>query len=159
MTGALLHPLAAYLLLRGLPTLPLRVEAQQRTATQVAAYLASHPAVARVHHPSRPGADPLGLLGKQQGGPGSLLAFDVRGGGPHARAVAAGLHLVTHAVSLGGTDSLIQHPASLTHRPVEAAARPAESLLRMSVGLEDAEDLVADLDQALSLPAGRRATR
>ena len=159
VTGALLHPLAAYLLLRGLPTLPLRVEAQQRTATQVAAYLASHPAVARVHHPSRPGADPLGLLGKQQGGPGSLLAFDVRGGGPHARAVAAGLHLVTHAVSLGGTDSLIQHPASLTHRPVEAAARPAESLLRMSVGLEDAEDLVADLDQALSLPAGRRATR
>ena len=119
VTGALLHPLAAYLLLRGLPTLPLRVEAQQRTATQVAAYLASHPAVARVHHPSRPGADPLGLLGKQQGGPGSLLAFDVRGGGPHARAVAAGLHLVTHAVSLGGTDSLIQHPASLTHRPVE----------------------------------------
>ena len=148
VTGALLHPLAAYLLLRGLPTLPIRVEAQQRTATEVAAYLAGHPAVTAVHHPSRPGADPLGLLGKQQSGPGSLLAFDVRGGGA-ARAAAASTLLITHAVSLGGIDSLIQHPASLTHRPVEQSARPHESLLRLSVGLEDAEDLIADLDQAL----------
>ncbi len=149
LTGALLHPLAAYLLLRGLPTLPIRVEAQQRTATEVAAYLAGHPAVLAVHHPSRPGADPLGLLGKQQSGPGSLLAFDVRGGGGAARAVASSTRLITHAVSLGGIDSLIQHPASLTHRPVEASARPHESLLRLSVGLEDAEDLIADLEQAL----------
>jgi len=150
VTGALLHPLAAYLLLRGLPTLPLRVEAQQRTATEVAAYLLDHPAVSAVHHPSVPGADPAGLLGKQQAGPGSLLAFDVRGGGAAARSVADSLQLITHAVSLGGVDSLLQHPASLTHRPVEASARPHESLLRMSVGLEDAEDLVADLDNALS---------
>jgi cystathionine beta-lyase/cystathionine gamma-synthase len=149
VTGGLLHPLAAYLLLRGLPTLPLRVDAQQRTATALADFLTTHPAVTAVHHPSLPGADPLGLLGKQQLGPGSLLAFDLRGGGQQARAVAAGLHLVTHAVSLGGVDSLIQHPASLTHRPVEAAARPADSLLRMSVGLEDVEDLVSDLDGAL----------
>jgi len=150
VTGALLHPLAAYLLLRGLPTLPLRVEAQQRTATEVAAYLLDHPAVSAVHHPSVPGADPAGLLGKQQAGPGSLLAFDVRGGGAAARSVADSLQLITHAVSLGGVDSLLQHPASLTHRPVEASAMPHESLLRMSVGLEDAEDLVADLDNALS---------
>ncbi len=149
VTGALLHPLAAYLLLRGLPTLPLRVEAQQRTATEVAGYLLDHPAVSAVHHPSLPGADPAGLLGKQQAGPGSLLAFDVRGGGAAARSVADSLQLITHAVSLGGVDSLLQHPASLTHRPVEASARPHESLLRMSVGLEDAEDLVADLDNAL----------
>jgi len=152
ITGALLHPLAAYLLLRGLPTLPLRVEAQQRTATEIATWLTSHPAVTAVHHPSLPGADPLGLLGKQQAGPGSLLAFDVRGGGPAARRVADSLQLITHAVSLGGIDSLIQHPASLTHRPVEASARPHESLLRMSVGLEDAEDLIADLDNALRAP-------
>ena len=149
VTGALLHPLAAYLLIRGLPTLPLRVEAQQNTATMIAAYLANHPHVAAVHHPSVPGADPSGLLGRQQSGPGSVLAFDVLGAGPAARAVAKSLQLVTHAVSLGGIDSLIQHPASLTHRPVETSARPHESLLRMSVGLEDGEDLIADLDNAL----------
>jgi len=149
ITGGLLHPLAAYLLLRGLPTLPLRVEAQQRTASEIAMWLARHPAVIAVHHPSQPGADPRGLVGKQQLGPGSLLAFEVVGGGSAARRVADSLQLITHAVSLGGIDSLMQHPASLTHRPVEAAARPDESLLRMSVGLEDAEDLIADLDHAL----------
>jgi cystathionine beta-lyase/cystathionine gamma-synthase len=149
VTGGLLHPLAAYLLLRGLPTLPIRVEAQQRTATVIAGYLADHPAVTAVHHPSRPGADPAGLLGKQQSGPGSLLAFDVRGGGPAAKAVAGAFRVATLAVSLGGVDTLVQHPASLTHRPVEASARPHASLLRMSVGLEDAEDLIADLDNAL----------
>jgi cystathionine beta-lyase/cystathionine gamma-synthase len=150
VTGAILHPLSAYLLLRGLPTLPLRVEAQQRTATIVAAYLATHPAVSAVHHPSRPGADPRGLLGKQQTGPGSVLAFDLRDGPAAARAVATSTRLITHAVSLGGVDSLISHPASLTHRPVEAGARPEGSLLRLSVGLEDAEDLIADLENALA---------
>jgi methionine-gamma-lyase len=150
VTGATLHPLSGYLLLRGLPTLPIRVEAQQRTATAVAAYLAAHPAVRAVHHPSRPGADPRGLLGKQQTGPGSVLAFELRGGAAAARAVATSTTLITHAVSLGGIDSLIQHPASLTHRPVEASARPHASLLRMSVGLEDAEDLIADLECALA---------
>lgn len=150
VTGALLHPLAGYLLLRGLPTLPLRVQAQQRTACELAGYLAEHPRVSAVYHPSLPGADPLGLLGKQQVGPGSLMAFRVRGGAAAARATASAVRLITHAVSLGGVDSLLQHPASLTHRPVEASARPDESLLRLSVGLEDAEDLIADLDQALS---------
>jgi cystathionine beta-lyase/cystathionine gamma-synthase len=152
ITGALLHPLAAYLLLRGLPTLPLRVEVQQRTATEIATWASSHPAVTAVHHPSLPGADPLGLLGKQQAGPGSLLSLDVLSEGPAARRVVESLQLITHAVSLGGIDSLVQHPASLTHRPVEASARPHESLLRMSVGLKDAEDLIADLDNALRAP-------
>jgi methionine-gamma-lyase len=149
VTGSLLHPLAAYLALRGLPTLPLRVDAQQRTATVIAGYLADHPRVSTVYHPSRPGADPHKLIGTQQDGPGSLLAFEVHGGGEAARATAAAVRLITHAVSLGGVDSLLQHPASLTHRPVEATARPPASLLRLSVGLEDAEDLIADLDQAL----------
>ena len=155
VTGALLHPLGAYLLLRGLPTLPLRVEAQQRSATAIAGYLASHSAIAAVHHPSLPGADPLGLIGRQMAGPGSLLAFEVQGGYGAARATAQSLRLITHAVSLGGVDSLLQHPASLTHRPVEASAKPPQSLLRLSVGLEDAGDLIADLGQALN--AGQRA--
>jgi cystathionine beta-lyase/cystathionine gamma-synthase len=88
-------------------------------------------------------------------GPGSLLAFELRGGFDAARATAQTLRLITHAVSLGGVDSLLQHPASLTHRPVAAAARPPQSLLRLSVGLEDAADLIADLGQALV--AGQRA--
>ncbi|HEX3005901.1 MAG TPA: aminotransferase class I/II-fold pyridoxal phosphate-dependent enzyme, partial [Angustibacter sp.] len=153
ITGALLHPLAAYLLQRGLPTLPLRVRAQQETATEVAAWLSDHPRVTAVHHPSLAGADPLGLLGRQQAGPGSLLAFEVRGGAAAARAVASGVRLITHAVSLGGVDTLIQHPASLTHRPVEASAKPVGALLRLSCGLEDASDLIADLDHALATPA------
>jgi cystathionine beta-lyase/cystathionine gamma-synthase len=150
LTGGILHPLAAYLLLRGLPTLPIRVDAQQATATVVAEALSHHPAVEAVHHPSRPGADPLGLVGTQMRGPGSLLAFDVRGGRDAARQVAESVRLITHAVSLGGVDSLIQHPASLTHRPVEIGARPSEGLLRLSVGLEDPGDLIADLEQALA---------
>lgn len=148
LTGAILHPLGAYLLHRGLQTLPVRVRAQQAGAEKLAAWLAAHPAVARVHHPSL--HDPAGLVGRQMSGPGSLLAFEVRGGAPAAAAVANACRLITHAVSLGGVDTLIQHPASLTHRPVEGEAKPCGGLLRVSVGLEDAEDLRADLAQALA---------
>ncbi|MFE9190782.1 trans-sulfuration enzyme family protein [Micromonospora sp. NPDC007208] len=147
VTGAILHPLGGYLLHRGLQTLPLRVRAQQATAEKLAGWLASHPAVHRVHHPSV--HDPAALVGRQMAGPGSLLAFEVRGGAPAAAAVAGACRLITHAVSLGGVDTLIQHPASLTHRPVEGDAKPAAALLRLSVGLEDPEDLRTDLAQAL----------
>ncbi|MEE3917856.1 PLP-dependent transferase [Micromonospora sp. BRA006-A] len=101
------------------------------------------PAVERVHHPSL--HDPAGLVGRQMSGTGSLLAFEVRGGAPAAAEVAGACELITHAVSLGGVDTLIQHPASLTHRPVEGDAKPCGGLLRVSVGLEDPEDLRADL--------------
>ncbi|RKN50712.1 trans-sulfuration enzyme family protein [Micromonospora endolithica] len=148
LTGAVLHPLGGYLLHRGLQTLPLRVRAQQAGAEKLAAWLATHPAVARVHHPSL--HDPAGLVGRQLSGPGSLLAFEVRGGAPAAATVADGCRLITHAVSLGGVDTLIQHPASLTHRPVRGEVKPAAGLLRLSVGLEDPEDLRADLKQALA---------
>jgi cystathionine beta-lyase/cystathionine gamma-synthase len=149
LTGALLHPLGAYLLHRGLATLPLRVREQQAGATTLAAALAGHPAVRDVLHPSRPGADPSGLVGRQMSGPGSVLAVRLRGGMPAAAAVASSLRLVTHAVSLGGVDTLVQHPAALTHRPVQGDARPDDGLLRLSVGLEDPADLLADLVQAL----------
>jgi len=78
-----------------------------------------------------------------------VLAFDVVGGYPAAAAVASACALISHAVSLGGTENLIEHPASLTHRPVAAEARPSPGLLRISVGLEAVEDLCADLDNAL----------
>ncbi|MEU4554734.1 trans-sulfuration enzyme family protein [Micromonospora violae] len=147
VTGAILHPLGGYLLHRGLQTLPLRVRAQQATAEKLAGWLTVHPAVHRVHHPSV--HDPAALVGRQMAGPGSLLAFEVRGGAPAATTVAGACRLITHAVSLGGVDTLIQHPASLTHRPVEGDAKPAAALLRLSVGLEDPEDLRADLAHAL----------
>lgn len=148
-TGGLLHPLAGYLLHRGLQTLPVRVRAQQEGAQKVAGFLQGHPAVRAVHYPGLPDADPAHLVGRQMSGPGSLLAFELAGGYPAAEAVLCAVRLVTHAVSLGGVDSLLQHPASLTHRPVPAAARPGAGLLRLSVGLEDPADLVADLAQAL----------
>jgi methionine-gamma-lyase len=148
LTGAVLHPLGAYLLHRGLQTLPLRVRAQQANAQKLADWLAGHPAVERVYYPSQ--NDPTGLVGRQILGTGSLLAFEVRGGAAAAEAVANGCRLITHAVSLGGVDTLIQHPASLTHRPVADEAKPGVGLLRLSVGLEDVEDLRADLAQALA---------
>ncbi len=149
VTGALIHPLAAYLLHRGLQTLPIRVATQQDGAAKLAGRLAGHPAVERVRYPGLAECDPLGLVGRQMDGPGSMLAFDLVGGHVAAARVATGCRLIGHAVSLGGVDTLIQHPASLTHRPVPEASRPSAGLLRLSVGLEDPDDLWADLRAAL----------
>ncbi|MEU4196493.1 PLP-dependent aspartate aminotransferase family protein [Kribbella sp. NPDC026611] len=148
VTGGLLHPLAAYELHRGLQTLPVRVRAQQATAIKLADWLSAQPSVDRVYYPGL--TDPAGLIGRQQAGPGSVIAFALSGGFEAASRVAAGLKLITHAVSLGGVDTLIQHPAALTHRLVAAEAKPGEGLLRLSIGLEDPEDLAEDLQQALS---------
>ncbi|GAB97239.1 cystathionine gamma-synthase/methionine-gamma-lyase [Kineosphaera limosa] len=151
LTGAVLHPKAAYDLHRGLQTLPVRVRAAQAGAQAVAAWLAAHPGVSRVFYPGL--EDPSGLVGTQQRGPGSTMAFAVRGGYAAAATVASQCQLITHAVSLGGVDSLIQHPAAITHRPVPAEARPGADILRLSIGLEDPADLIADLDQALAAAA------
>jgi cystathionine beta-lyase/cystathionine gamma-synthase len=150
LTGGILHPMAAYELHRGLQTLPVRIRAQQAGAQRVAAWLARHPAVAQVSYPGLPGQDPLGLVGTQMSGPGAMLAAHLIGGHPAAAQLTRRCALITHAVSLGGVDSLIQHPASLTHRPVSADARPDAGLVRLSVGLEDPDDLIADLAQALA---------
>lgn len=164
LTGAILHPLAAFLLLRGLPTLPLRVERAQATARALVERLAGHPAVARVHYPGHAGSDPGGLIGRQMAGPGSLVAFAVHGGAPAAGALIGALGLVTHAVSLGSTDTLIQMPAGLTHRVVDVDARHAtgiaDGLLRLSVGLESVDAIWADLEaglRAAAAVAGARA--
>jgi cystathionine beta-lyase/cystathionine gamma-synthase len=160
-TGALLHPMAAFLLHRGLPTLPLRVRAAQDGARMIAERLARHPLVTKVHYPGLAGADPQGLLGRQMAGPGGVLSFEVAGGFEAARAVLAGVRIVVSAVSLGTTDTLIQHPAGLTHRCVAEGAKAAsgisESLLRLSVGLEDPEDLWRDLAQAIAAAHAGRA--
>ena len=150
VTGALMHPLGAYLLHRGLSTLPLRVRAQQESAQKTATWLATHPAVAQVFYPQLPECDPLGLVGRQMRGPGAMLALRLTGGHEHAARVTGAVRLFTHAVSLGGVDSLIQHPAALTHRPVAPDARPSADVVRLSIGLEDVADLQRDLDRALT---------
>ncbi|WP_329392536.1 trans-sulfuration enzyme family protein [Streptomyces sp. NBC_01716] len=142
-TGGVLHPMAGYLLLRGLSTLPVRVRAASATAADLARRLATDPRIARVHYPAVGGA---------------MVSFEVYGD-PHE--VIAGVRLITPAVSLGSVDSLIQHPASISHRIVaegdRRSAGVSDRLLRMSVGLEDVEDLWRDLTGALSAPgrAGR----
>ncbi|HET8880197.1 MAG TPA: PLP-dependent aspartate aminotransferase family protein [Arthrobacter sp.] len=148
ITGGILTPWPAYLLHRGLATLPVRVRAQQDGAHKVAVALAEHGLVRRVYYPGLPDCDPQGLVGTQMAGPGSLLAFELPSAG-HAERIPAAVRMITHAVSLGGIDTLIQHPAGLTHRPVAAEAKPHASLLRLSVGLEDPADIIADLLQAV----------
>ena len=153
LTGAMLHPQGAYLLHRGLATLPVRVRQSQATATRIAARLEAHDAVLRVYHPSIEGRDPRGLVGegRQMSGPGSMLSFEVDSF-EAADALMRGLRLITPAVSLGSTDTLIQHPAGLTQRVASGDATGAitPGLLRLSVGLEDAEDLWTDLARGLA---------
>lgn len=149
ITGALLHPMGAYLLHRGLRTLAVRVRASQASATSLAERLQAHSAVASVRYPSLAGQDPKGLLGRQMAGPGAMIAIDLAGGFDAARTFVESCNLVVHAVSLGGADTLIQHPASLTHRPVSAEAKPGDGLVRLSVGLEHIDDLAEDLFAAL----------
>lgn len=153
LTGGLLHPMAAYLLHRGLRTLPVRVRAQQATAQLLAERLGEHPAVARVRYPGLPGQDPAGLVGTQLEGPGSIIALELAGGYDAAARFTESCELVTHAVSLGGVDSLVQHPASLTHRPVAGDAKPDAAVVRLSIGLEHVDDLTADLMAALDAAA------
>ncbi|MET8151792.1 trans-sulfuration enzyme family protein [Actinoplanes sp. NPDC049668] len=154
VTGGLLHPLGAYLLHRGLTTLPIRVRTQQANAARIAEWLAAHPAVDRVYYPGLDG-DPRGLLDRQLRGTGAMISVALRGGFPAAGRITGRTRLFTHAVSLGGVDSLIQHPAALTHRPVAPEARPSAGLVRLSIGLEHVDDLVDDLDQALAAAAVR----
>lgn len=152
-TGGLLHPLGAYLLHRGLPTLGLRVLKAQENAQRLAERLAVHPAVAKVCYPGLGTVANAALVGTQMRGPGSLMAFELHGGHAAAAAVMAAVRLATPAVSLGSVDTLIQHPAGLTHRVVDEATRQrcgiTPGLLRLSVGIEHADDLWADLEQAL----------
>jgi hypothetical protein len=131
------------------------VRHMQATASELAGRISEHLAVEVVHHPSLPSPDASALVGegRQMSGPGSMLSFELRGGFAAARTVLSELRLMSHAVSLGSTDTLAQHPASLTHRVVDESGRESggvhQSLVRISVGLENVEDLWADLSQAL----------
>lgn len=147
ITGGILHPFAAYLFHRGLTTLPVRVRAQQENARVVAAWLAEQEQIERVYYPGLNGD--VELLTAQMDGAGSMVSIKLRGGYSAAQRLTAAVRVFTHAVSLGGVDSLIQHPAALTHRPVVPEFRPGADIVRLSIGLESPEDLIADLARGL----------
>jgi methionine-gamma-lyase len=159
-TGALLHPFGSYLLHRGLPTLELRVHRAQATAQILAERLAEDRRIARIHFPGLPGQDPRGLIGTQMSGPGSVMSFELASPDDAVmHAFIKELRIITPAVSLGSTDTLIQPPAVLTHRVVDAGARASTGitggLLRLSVGLEEPRDLWRDIEQALAVVPAR----
>jgi O-succinylhomoserine sulfhydrylase len=152
-TGPSLSPFNAWLMLKSLETLPVRIAAQMRSAEKIADYLAGHPAVARVFYPGRPDHPQAALAARQMKGGGTLVTFDVRGGKPSAFRMANALSIIAISNNLGDAKSLITHPATTTHQRLTPAARATlgigEGMVRLSVGLEDVDDLIDDLAAAL----------
>ena len=156
-TGPALSPFNAWVMLKGLETLPVRLMQQQRNAVAVADYLASRPEIARVLYPTRKDHPQHELAMRQMTGGGSVLAFDVKGGKEGAFAFANALSIVKISNNLGDAKSLITHPATTTHQRIGPEARAesgiGDGMLRLSCGLEDVEDLIEDV------AAGCDATR
>jgi methionine-gamma-lyase len=161
LTGAVLSPQDAFLVLRGLKTLALRMRQHCANAQAVAELLAGHPAVEVVHYPGLDSFPQRALAQRQMTLAGGMIAFELRGGFEAGRRFLDALQLVTRAVSLGDAESLAQHPASMTHSTYTTEERRAhgisEGLVRISAGLEDTDDLFADVLQALEAAGGRRA--
>ncbi len=151
--GANMDPHQAYLVSRGLKTLALRVERAEQSAHKVAVWLEAHPQVAWVRYIGLPSHPQHELAGRQMTGFGSMIAFELKGGVEAGRIVMDSVHLAGLAVSLGGVETLISHPASMTHasmaRENRIGAGITDGLVRLSVGIEDCEDIIHDLDQAL----------
>jgi cystathionine gamma-synthase len=143
--GAVPSPFDCWLILRGIRTLPWRMRAHCANAQRVAEMLSSHPGVQRVHYPGLPEDSGRAVAQRQMSAPGGMLSFVVPGERARAFEVAARLRLFTRATSLGGPESLVEHRASIEGKK----SRAPEGLLRLSIGLEHADDLVADLEQAL----------
>ncbi|MBB3957252.1 cystathionine gamma-synthase [Novosphingobium sediminicola] len=150
-------PFDAWLTLRGLRSLFARMREQQSTAMVIAEFLHNHPAVAKVHYPGLTSHGGHELAGAQQTGFGAMLSFELAGGEAAVRRFVAGISVLTLAESLGGVESLIAHPATMTHADMGKEARQAagieDNLLRLSVGLEHRDDLLADLGRALEASA------
>jgi cystathionine beta-lyase/cystathionine gamma-synthase len=153
--GSCMDPHAAFLLLRGIKTLAVRVERQNENALRVAEFLASHSKVKRVHYPFLEGHPQRGLAMEQMTGGGGVLSFEVVGSGEDARRVSEALRLFTLAPSLGGADSLVTIPVLTSHAMISAEMRQkmgvTEQLIRLSVGIENADDLIRDLEQGLAV--------
>jgi methionine-gamma-lyase len=145
--GTTIDPHQAWLVLRGIRTLGMRVERAQSNAMVLAQWLESHPIVASVRYPGLRSHPQYEIGRRQMSGPGSVMAFEMRGGAEAARVLLNSVRLITLAVSLGGVESLIEHPASMTHHD---EGHIAPGMVRLSVGCEDLDDLQADLAQALT---------
>lgn len=156
-TGGTMDPHQAWLILRGIKTLGLRMERAQANALEVARFLEAHPLVAWVLHPGLPSHPQHELAKRQMDGPGAVFSFGVKGGLEAGKALINSLKLATLAVSLGGVETLVEHPASMTHTSMPRAQREAagitDDLVRLAVGCEDVRDLIADLTQALEVAA------
>ena len=152
-TGVTGAPFDSWLTLRGLRTLGVRLERQQRSAGKVASWLAAQPSVSAVYYPGLESHPTHGIAKRQQTGFGAMLSFELEGGEREVRAALDRLNVFTLAESLGGVESLVAHPASMTHASMAVEARRtagiSDTLLRLSIGLEHEEDLLADLEGAL----------
>lgn len=155
MTGAVLSADDAYLILRGMKTLEIRMTKHCQNAMKVADFLETHPAVESVYYPGLKSFKYYEVAKKQMKMPGAMIAFELKGGVEEGRVVMNNVHLALLAVSLGDAETLIQHPASMTHSPYtpeeRAEAGISDGLVRLSVGLEDADDIISDLKAALDL--------
>ncbi|WP_339870509.1 methionine gamma-lyase [uncultured Brevundimonas sp.] len=153
MTGASMSPFNAFLILRGLKTLQIRVERHCRSAMEVARYLEAHPAVTVVHYPGLESFPQHELAKSQMADFGGMIAFELKGGMTAGVTMMNRLNLIRRAVSLGDAESLVEHPASMTHATYTPEERLAhgisDGLVRLSVGLEDVADILADLTNAL----------
>jgi cystathionine beta-lyase/cystathionine gamma-synthase len=148
--GAVPGPLDCWLVLRGVKTLALRMERHCANAQHIAAFLAAHPAVARVHYPGLPDDPGHALAARQMRDFGGMISFILKGGDPAARRLVTATRIFALAESLGGVESLVEHPASMTHASVANSPLAVDpGLVRLSVGVEHIEDLLADLEQAL----------
>jgi cystathionine gamma-synthase len=151
--GLACSPFDAWLVLRGVKTLGCRMEAQQSNAVRVAEFLNGHPHVQKVHYPGLASHPQHALARRQQRGFGAMLSFEVRGGRDMVERVCTRTRLFDMAISVGGIESLISFPTTMSHASMTPEARQAagitDSLIRVSVGLEHADDLIDDLNQAL----------
>jgi methionine-gamma-lyase len=154
LMGGTMDPHQAWLILRGVKTLALRLEKSQQNASELARFLSAHPKVTWVNYPGLESHPQHALAREQMNGFGSMICFGLEGGLEAGRRMINAVKLCTRAVSLGGVETLIEHPASMTHAGVPKAEREKagirDDLVRISVGCEGAEDLIADLDQALA---------
>jgi cystathionine gamma-synthase len=156
-TGVTGAPFDSYLTLRGLRTLHARMRAHGENTAQVVELLARHPAVAKVYYPGLESHPGHAMASVQQSGYGAMASFELKGSVSNVKALLGSLELFSLAESLGGVESLVAHPASMTHAAMDAAAREragiSETLLRLSIGIEEGADLVADLEQGLAAAA------
>jgi len=158
-TGTIQAPFDAWLTLQGVKTLPLRIRQHSENALQIARFLAEHPRVTTLHYPGLETFPQYDLAKKQQGSGGALIAFEVEGGVEAGIAVMNSVRVCSLAENLGSAETLITHPASMTHGAVpldqRLAAGITDGLVRLSVGLENPLDIIADLEQALGKASGK----